>query len=678
MQVTLAPGTTLGRYQILEPLGQGGMATVYKALHPALERIVALKVIRAGFAEDPEFLERFTREARAVARLVHPSIVQVFDFDQDGGRYFMAMQHLEGGTLKDKLVGASGRGRLPRAEVHRVTNDVAQALGYAHRRGIVHRDVKPSNVLFDAEGRGVVSDFGIAKILGGAQLTQTGVGIGTPEYMSPEQAQGLPVDERSDLYSLAVMAYEMLLGRVPYTADTPMAVIFAHVRDPLPLPSSLDPRVGLATERTLMRALAKDPSARYATAPDFADALRAAIAEDDGGTLPTVIVRPTPATILVSDAPRPAIGMPRPRAPAIALPRLSLPRPHLRRMGQTLASPFSGAARLLLPGLTRRVVLAAMVLIAIAGSAVGATAVLSVAGRAEPSVSATPLPSPTVTTQAAATPSPPSPSPAATTAALATTEPSPSPSPSALPSPTATATATTAPTSTPSPTSAPTPTPLPTSTPTPAATPSPTPAPTPTPAVARGPIVYAVTFDGTSGTFAQTTQAGSGVGEIRYQPGSADFVVTSGQLSLMATLNMAPRATYVGELDFTVTSGTDGYLMWQVRTAPGGKSQGLLTLSVDLKSGRVRLYHWSPASGFSDLIVGNVSIVAGRTGTLTLRAEQTAFAVFYNGQSLGQATDSRLANALTPELSFSTYEGGFGTRGGGTLRLQGARFYALP
>jgi len=196
--------------------------------------------------------------------------------------------------------------------------------------------------------------------------------------------------------------------------------------------------------------------------------------------------------------------------------------------------------------------------------------------------------------------------------------------------------------------------------------------------VARGPIVYAATFDGTSGAFADTTKAGSGAGEIRYQPGSADFVVTSGQLSLMAILNMAPRTTYVGELDFTVTSGTDGYLMWQVRTAPGGKSQGLYTLEVDLKSGRVRFYHWSPASAFSDLIVGSASIAAGQTGTLALRAEQSTFTIFYNGRNLGQATDARLANAITPELSFSTYEGGYGTRGGGTLRLQGARFYTLP
>jgi len=288
--LSLEPGQTLGRYQILEPLGEGGMAVVYKAQQPALDRVVALKVIRSGYSEDREFMERFEREAKAIARLEHPNIVQVHDFDRIDGRAFIAMQFLEGGTLKARLERlVRGGGRLPQAEAARIVRQVADALDHAHAQNVVHRDIKPSNVMLTHDGRAVVTDFGIAKMLGQTQHTQTGVGIGTPEYMSPEQGQGQPIDARSDVYSLAAMAYEMLAGRIPFTADTPFAIVLKHMKDPLPPASSFNPEIGMATEHVLLKALAKEPADRYESAGAFASALEDAIARDHPATAKTTV-----------------------------------------------------------------------------------------------------------------------------------------------------------------------------------------------------------------------------------------------------------------------------------------------------------------------------------------------------------------------------------------------------
>ena len=272
-------GKTLGNYRIIERIGRGGMATVYRAYQPALERYVAVKVIHPQLASDDEqFLKRFQREAKSVAALRHSNIVQVFDFGVQDDLTYMVMEYLEGGTLKDELNALAEKGEtMPMKDVQRIFQDIASAIDYAHRQGMVHRDVKPANVMMTTKGDVILTDFGVARIIGGAQYTVTGAVTGTPAYMSPEQGQGERGDERSDVYALSVVLYEMVTGRVPFDADTPLAVIFKHISDPLPIPRQLNPAIPIAVENVILKGLAKEPDDRYQTVAAMASALVSAI-----------------------------------------------------------------------------------------------------------------------------------------------------------------------------------------------------------------------------------------------------------------------------------------------------------------------------------------------------------------------------------------------------------------
>ncbi len=266
-------GQSLGRYHVLEQLGEGGMATVYKAYDTRLERDVALKVIRRNaFPEDQldHILKRFEREAKALARLSHPNIVGIMDYGDHEGAPYLVMEYLPGGTLKQRL----GK-PMPWQEAVRILIPIAEALGFAHEHSIVHRDVKPSNILLTEKGQPMLSDFGIAKILEGADnqsLTTTGLGVGTPEYMAPEQWTG-QAGTLSDLYSLGVLLYEMVTGRKPYTADTPAAILLKQTSEPLPRPSLYARDLPDGIEKILLKALAKKPEDRYETMAAFAAAM---------------------------------------------------------------------------------------------------------------------------------------------------------------------------------------------------------------------------------------------------------------------------------------------------------------------------------------------------------------------------------------------------------------------
>jgi serine/threonine-protein kinase len=268
-------GKQLGPYLLVGPLGEGGMAVVYKAYHAIMERYVALKILPRHFAADPDFVRRFKQEARIIAGLEHPNILPVYDYGETDGYTYLVMRYVEGATLANWLRGQP----LPLPQVSEVISKVAAALDYAHTRGVVHRDVKPSNVLIDQQGNPLLSDFGLAKVfLSSTKLTLSGAFLGTPTYASPEQCLGRrDLDGRSDVYSLGVMLYEMVTGRPPFDAETPMAIVFKHVNDSLPLPRSLNPTLPEAVERVILKALAKEPENRFSTAGQMAEALEAAI-----------------------------------------------------------------------------------------------------------------------------------------------------------------------------------------------------------------------------------------------------------------------------------------------------------------------------------------------------------------------------------------------------------------
>ncbi len=248
------------------------MAEVYRAHHLSLDRFVAIKILHPFLADDPEFKDRFEKEARNIARLKHPGVVQVYDFenDADNESYYMVMELVEGPTLKELLATLEERGEsMTLAEILRIIREAAGALAYAHSQKMIHRDVKPANLMLDRDDRVVLTDFGIAKIVTGAQFTSSGGMVGTPAYMAPEQGLGDAGDERSDLYSLGVIFYQLVTGSLPYEAETPLAIILKHLNEPVPSARDLNPELPESIDTVIQRLMAKDPAERYQTANDL-------------------------------------------------------------------------------------------------------------------------------------------------------------------------------------------------------------------------------------------------------------------------------------------------------------------------------------------------------------------------------------------------------------------------
>lgn len=306
-------GRTLGPYEILEQLGAGGMATIYKAHHAVMGRYVAIKVLPHNLAHDETIRARFRREVKTIARLEHRYILPVYDVGEYDGVIFMVMRYIEGGTLSDLI----GRGPLPAERVVEIIGQVGEALAYAHRQGVIHRDIKPQNILIDRDGNALLSDFGIAKVIieGTMHLTGEGTLLGTPYYMAPEQVSGQPIDGRADIYSLGVVLYEAFTGRRPFTADTPLSIALMHLYNPLRPPRQINPAIPEAIERVILKALEKDPDARYQTADEMVDNLRAAL--DQTSPQPTLIAAPraetaaaAPQAVYPQSIPQPTIVHP--------------------------------------------------------------------------------------------------------------------------------------------------------------------------------------------------------------------------------------------------------------------------------------------------------------------------------------------------------------------------------
>jgi len=295
------------RYRVLRKLGGGGMADVYLCEDLTLGRRVALKVLLKRFHDDPTFVERLRREAKAAAGLNHPNLVSIYDWGDTGSTYFIVMEYVEGETLKELV---RRLGRLSGNQAAHITLQLLAAVALAHRNGIVHRDIKPQNVMLDREGRVKVTDFGIARA-GDSGMTEAGSVLGTAQYLAPEQARGLPVDARSDLYAVGIVLYEMLTGTVPFKGDSAVTVALKHVNEVAPEPASVVPGLPYALNQIVLKAIAKDPAARYQTAEEFARDLRsaqeggpvAAAAFDAAAERTTVMAGPPTSATSVLPAP---------------------------------------------------------------------------------------------------------------------------------------------------------------------------------------------------------------------------------------------------------------------------------------------------------------------------------------------------------------------------------------
>ncbi|MFQ3567856.1 MAG: protein kinase [Aggregatilineales bacterium] len=357
-------GKTLGQFEILDEIGRGGMATVYRARQLSINRIVAIKVLPRALLHDPMFYERFTREVDIIAHLEHPHILPIFDYGEADGVPFIAMRYLAGGSFSHWL----RRGPPPLDALARPIMQIAQALDHAHRQSIIHRDLKPGNILLDEHGNAYLTDFGIARVIN-SSLTGSAL-IGTPAYMSPEQAHGLPLDGRSDIYSLGVVLFELLTGREPFEAETPVALLLKHINEPMPSPLTLRPDLPREVEAVIFKATAKMPHQRYATASALAAAFASAIEP---------ATRPGLATAIEDDAPTivPEAGTP---------PRMTPPSGTIMGSGQIVTDKMADQ-----PARRRR---AAMLLATGLFSiiAIGAAAILTIAnvGSVDPPFAPTP------------------------------------------------------------------------------------------------------------------------------------------------------------------------------------------------------------------------------------------------------------------------------------------------
>jgi serine/threonine-protein kinase len=313
----------IGRYEIKGELGRGGMATVYHGYDPRFKREVAIKVLPREFLHDPTFRARFEREAQTIAALEHPAIVPVYDFGEEAGQPFIVMRLMTGGSLADRLA----RGPLPIAEAARLYARLASALDEAHARGIIHRDLKPGNILFDSRNDPYLSDFGIAKLSqASAAFTGSGV-IGTPAYMSPEQAKGeRDIDGRSDVYALGAILFEVLSGQAPYEADTPMGVVVKHIVEPVPRILSVNPNLPGDCETIISRAMAKEREARFQTASAMAEAL-------------TTTSQGRPAPVIPAPPAAPPQATPPAAKPAAPEPTATVAAPPARAQSPSPAAP---------------------------------------------------------------------------------------------------------------------------------------------------------------------------------------------------------------------------------------------------------------------------------------------------------------------------------------------------
>ena len=398
-QPTWIGRTLSGRYRIDALLGQGGMSAVYKSTDPNLKRVVAIKLIHPHLSTDPMFVQRFESEASAVASLRHPNIVQVYDFNNDGGVYYMVLEFIPGETLQDRLKRLAENGRqLSVEEAINYTINISDAVGYAHQRGMVHRDIKPANIMLDVQGQAILMDFGIVKILGGDSHTSTGAVVGTARYMSPEIIRGEVADHRSDIYSLGVTLYEMLSGRPPFVADSAMTLMMMHLNDPIPNVRGFRQDIPPEVARILEKCLAKDRNARYQSAAELSVDLRRALASSGQATMVEPPVIASDKTVAEKFDPAAYV------APAVSAPtgRTTGPQPVPAATSASYARPAAAS-----PAPSRRPLLfagvAVIALLCLMVTVVGARFALQTFSRA-PSVPTSTIAIPTDTLAATEAP----------------------------------------------------------------------------------------------------------------------------------------------------------------------------------------------------------------------------------------------------------------------------------